>query len=73
MITQDEFEPTIEANPRLTMALQNLAPPKKKLKQIGIFGKEAIKGVIVPAHMCSTKLVDSYEKKGKPKPKETRK
>ena len=54
-VTQDEFEPKIETNPRLTMALPNLAPNKKKMQQMGIFGKQAIKGVIVPAHMRGSK------------------
>ena len=39
---------------------------------MGIFGKQAIKEVIVPAHMRGTKLIDSYEKKGKLKPRATR-
>ncbi len=45
-VTQDEIEPEIEVNSRLTMAFQHLAPPKKKLQQMGIFGKQAIEGVL---------------------------
>ena len=72
-VTQDEFESNIETNPRLTMALPNLAPIKKKMHQMGIFGKQALKGVIVPAHMRGSKLVDSYEKKVKSKAKGNKK
>jgi hypothetical protein len=68
-VTQDEFEPEIETNPRLAMANPNLVPPKKKLQQMGIFGKQAIKGVVVPAHMRGNKLVDAYEKMGQSKAK----
>jgi hypothetical protein len=69
IITQEEIEPEISHNLTLTMALTCLAPvllpklAKKKLQQKGTFGKNAIEGVKVQAHMRGSKLVDAYERK----------
>jgi hypothetical protein len=69
VITQEEIAEKNLPNPTLTMALPYLAPAsvpklaKKKLQQKGIFGKEAIEGVKVQAHMRGNKLVNAYEQK----------
>ena len=47
VITQDDFEEAILPNPRLTMAIPNLAPmlvakiPEKKMHQQGLWGRVA--------------------------------
>jgi uncharacterized protein YxeA len=69
VITQEEIEPEVGRHLTLTMPPPGLAPasiPKlaeKKLQQKGIFGKEAIEGVKVQAHMHGSKLVNAYERK----------
>jgi hypothetical protein len=69
VITQEEIEPENGRDLTQTMAIPDLAPAsipklaKKKWQQKGIFGKKAIEGVKVQAHMRGSKMVNAYERK----------
>jgi acetylglutamate synthase len=68
LITQDKFEENILPNPRLTIALPYLAPlvipfqvPKKRLNQIGLWGRT----VLVPAPGPPPIQVGEHNRRGR--------
>jgi hypothetical protein len=76
LITQDEFEENILPNPRLTMAIPYLAPlviplqvPKKKLNQIGLWGRAVVPApeqdvvIQVGAHNRGDTKVEAHKRK----------
>jgi hypothetical protein len=84
LITQDEFEENNLPNPRLTMALPHLAPmviplqvPKKKVNQIGLWGRAVVPApgpppIQVGEHNRGGKKVEAHKRKVAVKSKATK-
>ena len=73
VITQDDYEETDIPNPRVTMALPNLAQmmvakaPKKKMIQKGLWGRVARKEsktttIEIPNHNCGSHQVGAHQR-----------
>jgi hypothetical protein len=75
LITQDEFEENLLPNPRVTMALPYLAPlviplqiPRKKLNQIGLWGRDVVPDpkpdfIQVGAHNRGFTKIEAHKRK----------
>jgi hypothetical protein len=84
LITQYEFEGNLVPNPRLTMALPDLAPmviplqvPKKKVNQIGLWGRAVVPApgpppIQVGEHNRGGRKVEAHKRKAAVKPKATK-